>query len=142
MNKQILRQFTNIIYIVAIVLAFITVVSAIPAIRLLPLDVALYIGYALIGLGILAALVFPIVGAVSNPRGAIKPIIGLLALVIIFIIGYSLSGADPLMNPVTGEQVADGGRVKFAGAAIFLGIIAFLATVITFIAMEVISIFR
>jgi hypothetical protein len=142
MNKNILRQFTNIIYIIAIVLAFITVASAIPAIRLFPLDVALYIGYALIGLGILAALVFPIVGAVSNPRGAIKPVIGLLALVIIFVIGYSLSGAEPLMNPVTGEQVADGGRVQFAGAAIFLGIAAFLATVITFIAMEVISIFR
>lgn len=142
MNKQVLRQFSNIFYIVAIILALITVISAIPAIRVFPLDVALYIAYILIGLGILSAFVFPIVGAVSNPRGAIKPVLGLVALVVIFVIGYSLSGADPLMNPVTGEQVADGGRVKFAGAAIFLGIVAFLATVITFIAMEVISIFR
>lgn len=141
MDKN-LKLFSKIITFSAIGLGLITVFSTIPGIQLFTTDLGLYIGYALVALSILVALIFPIMGILANPKAAIKSVGGIVALVLIFVISYAISPAEPLFHAISGEILADAGVVQYAGAAIYLGIFIFLAAVVTFLVFEIASIFR
>ena len=54
-------------------------------------NVGLIIAYVLVGLGIVMAIVFPLINAVSQPKLLVKAGIGLLSVIIIFGIGFALS---------------------------------------------------
>jgi len=58
------------------------------------IDVALYIAYALTILAGIAAIVFPIINSVSDPKSMVKAGAGLVALVAVFGISWMLSGAE------------------------------------------------
>ena len=49
------------------------------------------VAYILVGIGVLLAIVFPLINALSEPKLLIKAGIGLLGIVIVFGIGYALS---------------------------------------------------
>ncbi|HEY9886584.1 MAG TPA: hypothetical protein V6C96_04910, partial [Vampirovibrionales bacterium] len=59
-------------------------------------DVVIYWCYALFALGTIAAIVFPLITMVKNPKGAKSALIGVGALVLIFVISYAL--ADDTMT--------------------------------------------
>ncbi|MBU2913875.1 MULTISPECIES: hypothetical protein [Reichenbachiella] len=58
------------------------------------IDVALYISYTLTILAGLAAIVFPIINSVSDPKSLVKAGAGLGALLVIFLISWAISGSD------------------------------------------------
>ena len=58
------------------------------------LDVGLYIFYALLGIAVLAAVLFPILSAISQPRALLKSMAGAGALVVLFIIAYAMSNSE------------------------------------------------
>ncbi|PIB36143.1 hypothetical protein BFP72_12430 [Reichenbachiella sp. 5M10] len=58
------------------------------------IDVALYVSYTLTILAGLAAIVFPIINSVSDPKSMVKAGAGLLALVVIFLISWAISGNE------------------------------------------------
>jgi hypothetical protein len=62
------------------------------------IDIGLYASYALVFIAIIAAVVGNVVNAVKNPKSLIKSGIGIVALGLIFFIGYSMSPSviDPL----------------------------------------------
>ena len=57
-------------------------------------DIALYIGYFLVAVAVIAAIVLPLVKAMSNPRSLITIGIGIVALVVIFVIGYAVANNE------------------------------------------------
>ncbi|MEQ6119391.1 hypothetical protein [Reichenbachiella sp. MALMAid0571] len=58
------------------------------------IDIILYISYALTILAAIAAIVFPIINSVSDPKSLIKSGLGLVALVVVFGISWALAGSE------------------------------------------------
>jgi hypothetical protein len=54
-------------------------------------NVGLIVAYILVGLGIVLAIVFPLINAISQPKLLVKAGIGLAGVIVIFGLGYALS---------------------------------------------------
>lgn len=107
-----------------------------------PTAIGLNLGYILLAAAILSTLGFAVYSLFQNPKAAIKTLIGIGILVVILLITYYASSSEPMMDSVTGEQVASGSTVQWAGAAIYFGMIALGVGALTFIISEVTSFFR
>lgn len=72
----------------------------------------------LFGIAAVAAFVFgPVMSIISNPRGVVRSIIAIVALGIVFAIGYSM--ANPEMKPFYQEfGVADEGASQLVGGGL------------------------
>ena len=75
-------------------------------------DIAFYVTYALLLVGVLAAVVLPLINAFGEPSTLIKTGIGIGALVLLYLVSYGISGAE-----VT-ERYADFGVGEGASKAI------------------------
>ena len=56
-------------------------------------NVGLIVAYVLVGLGIVLAIVFPLINAISQPKLLVKAGLGLVGVIVVFGIGYALSDA-------------------------------------------------
>ncbi|MGL1885969.1 MAG: hypothetical protein OCD76_05595 [Reichenbachiella sp.] len=77
------------------------------------IDVALYISYALTILAGLAAIVFPIINSISDPKSMAKAGAGLGALVVVFLFSWAISGSE--VTAICMEFDVDAGLSKFIG---------------------------
>ena len=59
-------------------------------------DTIIYWCYALFALGAATAIIFPIITMIKNPKGAKSALIGVLALVVVFVVSYALAGDEML----------------------------------------------
>jgi hypothetical protein len=57
-------------------------------------DIFLYLGYTLVIIAALGAIVLPLISALSNPKVLLKSGLGVVAIVVIYFIAYALSGAE------------------------------------------------
>ncbi len=102
-----------------------------------PVNTDLLLVWAMILLGVAAffAVFFPIVQIVTNPKGAGKGLMGLIGLVLVILIAYSLS--DGTLLDLPGYTGADNNptSLKFADTVLytmyFLGVGAILSIVVT-----------
>ncbi|MFP4556527.1 MAG: hypothetical protein ACLFNU_06630 [Bacteroidales bacterium] len=79
-----------------------------------------YILWALILLGLTAflAIIFPIIYFVLNPRNAVKALVGLLGLGLVFLIGYLSSDTSPIDSAVSNPDFSDPAVLRFADTGI------------------------
>lgn len=68
------------------------------------IDIFLYIAYALTLLAAIAAIVFPIINSMNEPKSMIKSGIGIGGLLVIFLISWLISG-----NEFTAYQASEFG---------------------------------
>lgn len=54
----------------------------------------LWLAYILVILGVVLAIVFPIISSISQPKTMVKSAIGVAGLLVVFVIGYLLSGSE------------------------------------------------
>jgi hypothetical protein len=57
-------------------------------------ETLIYWCYALFAVGAITAIIFPIITMAKNPKGAKSALIGVLALVVVFVISYLLAGDE------------------------------------------------
>ena len=76
--------------------------------------------YILFGIAAISAIVFPILNMVQNPKGAKNALIGVVALVVVFGLGYALAGSEEFFTH-DGNLLADAATSKKSEA----GLIAF-----------------
>ena len=57
-------------------------------------DIFLYLGYTLVILAAVAALLLPLVNALGNPQSLLKSGLGVLAIVALYFIAYAFSGSE------------------------------------------------
>ena len=94
-------------------------------------DIALYGGYFLVIIGVIAAVLLPLVNSLGNPKSLVKSGIAVVALLVVFGIAYSISdnevsarfAADPF-NLTPGASQFSGGLLI---ATYFLLVIAFVS---------------
>jgi len=81
------------------------------------IDYALYLAYACTGIAAAAMLIFPLVYLVKYPQEATKTLIALVAIIIVFSLGYMLS-SDEIVLDASGKVIADSGTSQFASTGL------------------------
>ena len=102
--------------------------------------------YAVIGLaiiGVVVAVLFGLYHTLSNPKGAIKGIAGLILLVALYVIGQSIAGPDTAEILETRQEFAvTDGQSGIINGAIVGGLILAGLTLVAFIGAEIINFFK
>jgi hypothetical protein len=104
------------------------------------IDILLYVGYGLILVAVGSAIVFPLIQGVQNPKSLVKSLIGVGALVVLFILGYALSS-----SAVTTTWAAKGiteGVSKLVGAGLIMFYIVLIVAALGLIYSEVSKAFK
>ena len=57
-------------------------------------DIFLYLGYTLVIIAAVAAIVLPLINALGNPQSLLKSGLGVLAIVALYFIAYAFSGSE------------------------------------------------
>lgn len=57
-------------------------------------DIGLYVGYFLVIIGIIAAVLLPLINSLSDPKSLVRSGLALLALLVVFGIAYAMSDND------------------------------------------------
>ena len=92
--------------------------------------------YAIVGIGIVAALISPVKNLFTEPKAAVKALIGLVAAVAVIGGCYALSSAAPVPNSAGGffENAFD---LKFTDTMLYLAYLALGVSVVAILAGEI-----
>lgn len=104
------------------------------------IDILLYVGYGLIFLAVGSAIIFPLIQGLQNPKGLVKSLIGVGALIVLFIVGYALSS-----SAVTTSWEAKGiteGTSKLVGAGLIMFYIVLIVAALGLIYSEISKAFK
>jgi len=96
-------------------------------------EMLIYWCYILFGIGAISAIVFPIINMAKNPMGAKSALIGVGALLLVFVISYALAGdemTEKYAKFISGPEASK--RVSMGLIAFYiLAIGAILATIVS-----------
>jgi hypothetical protein len=95
----------------------------------------LYISYVAFGVALIAAVVLPMISAASNPKSLVKAGIGVAALLIVFVIGYSVS--DGSLTPFAVAQGITESGSKMIGAGLITFYVGLIGTSLGLVYSEV-----
>ncbi len=100
------------------------------------------LAYIYFGIAAIASIVFPIIYLITNPKGAISIIIGLVLIGIIVLISYFLA-SDQVMH-ISGYTGTDNvpGTLKAVGTGLYTMYILFSLSIIAILYSEISSAFK
>ena len=106
-------------------------------------DTGLILGIVLAVIAAIAALIGGLYHSASNPKGSLKGIIGLIAILALFGIAYSTAGADPAwMGETLREFNVTESQSKMISGGIAAGLGMILISAIAFIGSELRNFFK
>jgi uncharacterized membrane protein len=80
-------------------------------------NVGIILAYVLIVIGVVAAIVFPLINAISEPKLLVKAGIGVVAILVVFGLGYALSDGT-LTAKIIQSGVETEGLSRMIGGAL------------------------
>ncbi|MEM7548533.1 MAG: hypothetical protein AAF363_02595 [Bacteroidota bacterium] len=104
------------------------------------IDFMLYLGYALVGVAAIAAIILPLISSLSDPKSLAKSGVGLVALLIVFGVGYALSGSE--VTDTYAKFGVDEGQSKLIGGFLTMMYILIIVTSVGIIYTEITKIFK
>jgi len=104
------------------------------------IDAGLYLAYALFGVGVLAAVGFPLVEMVTNLESAKKTLLSVGSLMVIFGLSYVLSGNEVLDSYQKFGITASSS--KLIGASLIMLYITSILTFVLLVVGEILSALR
>ncbi|MFI3267515.1 MAG: hypothetical protein R3Y51_02235 [Rikenellaceae bacterium] len=97
--------------------------------------------YGLLGLTIVAVVVLPLFNLAKNPKAALRSLVGILVVGIVFAIAYSLSSDAPI--EVSAAKVySDPAELKLSDTGLFMTYAAFGVAIISILFGEVYKLFK
>lgn len=99
------------------------------------IDAGLYFCYILFFIAVGAAILFPLLYALSDPKGVIKSLGAIAGLVVVFIVCYAMSG-----NEITAKYAAAGvgeGSSKLIGAGLMMFYFVLFASIAGIVFSEI-----
>ncbi|MFP4091557.1 MAG: hypothetical protein ACLFUB_03870 [Cyclobacteriaceae bacterium] len=100
----------------------------------------LYAAYFLVGLAIVLAIILPLINSLNNPKALLGSVVGLIAILIVFFIAYSISGDE--VNTVYTKFGIDESSSKFIGGALITMYLLIGIALISILVTEVNKIFK
>lgn len=104
------------------------------------IDIALYAAYILTIVAAIAAVVLPLIQSLSDPSSLAKSGVGLVALLVVFGLGYALSGNEVLPSYV--EFGVDAGLSKFIGGSLTMMYILTIVAIVGIVFTEISKVLR
>ncbi len=101
----------------------------------------LYAAYILIGIALLAAIVLPLIQSFSNPRALLGALVGVVAIAVLFFIGYTIAGNEVLPIYVK-NNVESAVTSKMIGGALITMYILILMALVSIVFTEISKIFN
>ncbi|MEQ8714653.1 MAG: hypothetical protein RIC80_16655 [Cyclobacteriaceae bacterium] len=98
------------------------------------IDIALYAAYILTIIAAVASIVLPLIQSLGDPASLAKSGVGLVALVVVFGIGYALSGSEVLPSYV--EFGVDASLSKFIGGSLTMMYILTIGAIVGIVFTE------
>jgi hypothetical protein len=103
-------------------------------------NIGLVITYIMLGIGVLAALLFPIFQMIQNPKSAKGALIGIGFLVLVFGISYALGGSE--VTPAMEAMHITPSTSKLVSAGLIGFYILFFISIIVVIYSEISRFFK
>ncbi|MGK7397751.1 MAG: hypothetical protein ACNS62_24465 [Candidatus Cyclobacteriaceae bacterium M3_2C_046] len=104
-------------------------------------EYGLYAGYILMIVAALAAIVLPLINAISNPKSLIKGVVGIVFLGVIFIIGYALAGSEVTQAYIT-QGVTESSASKLIGGALITMYILVAIAIVGIVFTEIVKLVK
>jgi len=104
------------------------------------IDIALYAGYALVLICAFFAIVLPLINAIGDPKTLVKSGIGLLFIVVVFIIGYSIASGE--ITTDYQKYGVDAGSSKLVGGGIITMYLLVVIAVVGIVYTEISKLFQ
>jgi type III secretory pathway component EscS len=104
----------------------------------------LYAAFTLIGIAAISALLFGLFHLLTNLKGSLKFLVALLAVVLVFVIGYNVAEADmtgPIQSTIEEFRISEG-ISKFISGALITSLVLSAIAAVAFILMEVWNFFK
>ena len=103
-------------------------------------DIGLYLAYLLIAVATLTALIFPVLYVAKHPKEGKDILIGVGALVVLFVLSYVLAGGDVL--PKYANYGVGASESKLISAGLISFYILIVAAIVTAIYAEISKLFK
>ncbi|MBR2061372.1 MAG: hypothetical protein IJ979_05565 [Tidjanibacter sp.] len=97
--------------------------------------------YIILGLALASAVVFPLISMFSNPKGAIRTLVGLVVAVAAIFGLYSLSSASPMLLP-NGDVFDNVATLKLTDTGLYIAYIVMAAAFAAILFGELKSVFK
>jgi len=109
------------------------------------LDIMMYWAYILIGLAAVAAIIFPLIKMVTNPKDAVKTLISFAVVAVFVFIAYTLADDTVYTTAeLPGYDGADNvpGTLKFAGTMLWTTYLLFFGVIASILYAEISKVFK
>lgn len=103
-------------------------------------DIFLYLAYTLVIVAAVSAIVLPLVNALGDPKSLMMSSIGVLALLVLYFIGYAISGNE--ITPVYTKFDVGPDLSKAVGGALIMTYILGGIALVGIVYTELIKIFK
>lgn len=97
--------------------------------------------YIILGLALGSAVVFPVVGMFSNPKAAVRTLVGLVVAVAAIFGLYSLSSAAPMLLP-NGDVFDNATTLRLTDTGLYIAYIVLAASFVAILFGELKSAFK
>ncbi len=129
---SIIRYILLIVSVLVVALYFMGVVTNV--------DVMLNFAYALLAASIVCAVVLPIFNFAKNPKGAARSLAGLVVVLVVIGIAYSMSDATPIVTHA--ETFDNEMELRLSDTGLFTTYFAFAGSVLSILVLEVYNMFK
>lgn len=132
-------KYLSIIKYVLIVLSVVAVIVGLSA----PdnIDVLFVWSYAMIFTTIGLTVILPLIGLFQDPKAAVRALIGLGAIVLVFVVSYALSSAEPITLP-SGVVLDNVTALRFSDTALYAMYITFSGVIVSIVGSEIYKSFK
>lgn len=139
-----MKYLSIIKYILLIVSAILVMAGAVLGLEdseSAALNMMLVWSFVMIVLTIVLTVVMPLITVFQNPKSAVRSLIGLGLIVVVFLISYALATDDPI-TLASGKVIDDSFALKFSDTALWATYIAFAGVILSILYGELYKVFK
>lgn len=100
-------------------------------------NVMLIYAYVVFAVALVLAIMFPLINIISNPKGAMRTLIGVVAMLVIFFVSYLLSSDAPVPNPAANGYLTNSAVLKLTDVGLYAGYAIFVIAILVILWGEI-----
>lgn len=128
-------------YVLLIVSAVLLIFGMVQGKGSVALDVMLVWSLIVVLLTIAATIVMQLIAMLMNPKSAVRSLIGLGILVVVFLVSYALATDDPI-KVASGKMLDDSFDLKFSDTALWMTYLTFCGVILSIIWGEIYKVIK
>lgn len=139
-----MKYLSIIKYVLLIVSAILVIAGAVTFVdgeENTTLNLMLVWSFVMIVLTIALTVIMPLITVFQNPKSAVRSLIGLGLIVVVFLVSYALATDDPI-TLASGKVIDDSFQLKFSGTALWATYIAFAGVILSILYGELYKVFK